>query len=155
MRQFQITHVNRAGRITELPQFQLGRGLSVRPSLTSGVGRPSPTAPTATDQDVSLDATQRLGANTLASLTINTDFAETEVDTRRTNLTRFPLFFAEKRTFLLEGSEIFDYGPGMSEDIRAFHSRSIGLLNEARVPLDAGLKNNGREGHTNFGALVV
>ena len=53
----------------------------------------------------SLDLTQRLDSNVLASLTVNTDFAETEVDTRRTNLTRFPLFFPEKRTFFLEGTD--------------------------------------------------
>ena len=62
----------------------------------------------ATESHPSLDVTQRLGANTLASLTVNTDFAETEVDARQVNLTRFPLFFPEKRTFFLEGADIFD-----------------------------------------------
>jgi uncharacterized protein DUF5916 len=45
---------------------------------------------------------------------LNTDFAEHEVDTRRTNLTRFALFFPEKRTFFLEGADIFSFGPGLS-----------------------------------------
>ncbi len=69
-------------------------------------------------RDVSLDVNQRVGANALASLTVNTDFAETEVDTRRTNLTRFPLVFPEKRTFFLEGSDIFDFGLGTGDDVR-------------------------------------
>ena len=155
VRQFQITHVNRAGRLAGLPQFHLGRGLSVRPSITAGVGQPSPIADRTSDAELSLDATQRIGANTLSSLTINTDFADTEVDTRRTNLTRFPLFFPEKRTFFLEGSDIFEFGLGTSTDVRAFHSRRIGLLAQREVPLNAGLKLNGREGSTNFGALVV
>ena len=85
---------------------------------------------------------------------MNTDFAETEVDTRRTNLTRFPLLFPEKRTFFLEGSDIFDFGLGLgsssgsSGDVIPFFSRRIGLLGGREVPLDAGVKIAGREGAT-------
>lgn len=154
-RQFQITHVNRAGLLSGLPQFQLGRGLSIRPSLAGGTRQSSPLADVETDAALSLDATQRIRANMLASLTINTDFGETDVDTRRTNLTRFPLFFPEKRTFFVEGSDIFQFGLGTGDDVRAFQSRRIGLLSSREVPLDAGLKINGREGSSNFGALVV
>ena len=154
-RQFQLTHVNRAGLLEELPRFHLGWGLSVRPSLSGGVRQSSPLADVETDAQLSLDATQRVRANTLASLTVNTDFGETEVDTRRTNLTRFPLFFPEKRTFFVEGSDIFQFGLGTGNDVLAFHSRRLGLLSQREVPLTAGLKLNGREGSTNFGALVV
>ena len=155
VRDYKITHVSRAGRLTALPRFDLGLGLSVRPALTAGAGQPAPNARVERDADVSLDVTQRLGANTLASLTANTDFAETEVDTRRTNLTRFPLVFPEKRTFFLEGSDLFTFGLGLNDDVRPFFSRRIGLLENREVPLIAGLKVNGREGNTNFGALVV
>ncbi|HEU4994419.1 MAG TPA: DUF5916 domain-containing protein [Gemmatimonadaceae bacterium] len=155
MRQFQITHVNRAGLLGGLPPFELGRGLSFRPSLTTGARRALAEAGTVTDAAASLDASQRIRGNTLASLTVNTDFGETEVDTRRTNLTRFPLFFPEKRTFFVEGSDIFQFGLGTGDDVRAFHSRRIGLLSEREVPLNAGVKITGRERSTNFGALVV
>jgi hypothetical protein len=155
VRDYKVTHVSRAGLLTGLPAFDLGLGLSVRPSLTAGTGKPGPNARTETDADASLDVTQRLGANTLASLTINTDFAETEVDTRRTNLTRFPLVFPEKRTFFLEGSDIFAFGLGTNDDVRPFFSRRVGLLANREVPLVGGLKVNGREHSTNFGALVV
>ena len=154
-RNYKVTHVGRAGLLTGLPAFDLGKGLSVRPAFTASTGKPAPNAQTEGDADVSLDATQRLGANTLASLTVNTDFAETEVDTRRTNLTRFPLIFPEKRTFFLEGSDIFAFGLGTGDDVRPFFSRRIGLLNNVEVPLDVGLKVNGRERSTNFGALIV
>ena len=103
----------------------------------------------------SLDVTQRLGANLLSSLTVNTDFAETEVDTRRTNLTRFPLFFEEKRTFFLEGSDIFSFGLGLDEDVIPFHSRRIGLVAGQEIPIIAGGKINGRIDDTNVGALVA
>src|SRR4051812_26210280 len=154
-RNYKVTHVGRAGLLTGLPVFDLGKGLSVRPAVTASAGRSSPNVHTEGDADVSLDATQRLGANTLASLTVNTDFAETEVDTRRTNLTRFPLIFPEKRTFFLEGSDIFAFGLGTGDDVRPFFSRRVGLLSNLEVPLNAGLKVNGREHATNFGALVV
>ncbi|HUQ80490.1 MAG TPA: DUF5916 domain-containing protein [Gemmatimonadaceae bacterium] len=154
-RDVKINMTSRAGLLTDVPAFDLGLGLSVRPALTASAGQPAPATSTRTEQDVSLDVTQRLGANTLASLTVNTDFAETEVDTRRTNLTRFPLVFPEKRTFFLEGSDVFDFGLGASDDVRAFFSRRIGLLSQREVPLDAGLKINGRQGGTSYGALVV
>ena len=63
----------------------------------------------------SLDVFQRLGQNVTAMATLNTDFAETEVDTRKDPTSPgFPTFFPEKRTFFLEGSDIFDFGIGMS-----------------------------------------
>ncbi|MFL5583073.1 MAG: DUF5916 domain-containing protein [Gemmatimonadaceae bacterium] len=154
-RDYKVTQTFRAGRLTSLPAFDLGVGLSLRPALTAGGGHPAPRADAEGDADASLDATQRLGANTVASLTVNTDFAETEVDTRRTNLTRFPLVFPEKRTFFLEGSDIFDFGLGLRDDVRPFFSRRVGLLNGAEVPLRVGGKVSGRQGGANFGALVV
>ena len=111
VRQYRLTLTSRAGLLTDLPDFALGRGLSVRPSLTAGGGVPAPSASLDGKFHPSLDITQRLGANVTASFTTNTDFAETEVDTRQTNLTRFPLFFPEKRTFFLEGIDIFQFGP--------------------------------------------
>jgi hypothetical protein len=155
VRDVKIGMSSRAGILADVPTFDLGAGLSVRPSATAGAGIASPGAGWDASRDVSLDATQRLGANSLVSLTVNTDFAETEVDTRRTNLTRFPLVFPEKRTFFLEGSDIFDFGLGTSDDLRPFFSRRIGLLGDAEVPLDVGLKVNGREGGTSIGALAV
>lgn len=154
-RDTKINMTSRAGLLQGLPDFQLGLGLSVRPGGTTELGRETAGASTEKDASISLDATQRLGANTLAQLTLNTDFAETEVDTRRTNLTRFPLVFPEKRTFFLEGSDYFDFGLGTGDDVRAFFSRRIGLLSGREVPLTAGLKVNGRESATRFGALLV
>ena len=94
------------------------------------------------------DVTQLLGSGSIASLTANTDFAETEVDARQTNLTRFPLFFPEKRTFFLEGSDIFQFGLGTGRDVLPFFSRRIGLV--------AGIaKRPGEGGHRRHGQGVV
>jgi len=154
-RQFRVTQTSRAGRLTDLPDFVLGLGLTVRPSITAGGGIPAARAPVSGDSQPSLDVTQRVGANVLSSLTVNTDFAETEVDTRRTNLTRFPLFFPEKRTFFLEGADIFSFGLGLDEDVIPYFSRRIGLVADTHVPIMAGGKINGRAGQTSFGGLAV
>jgi len=150
-----VTQTSQAGLLAGLPRFDLGLGLTVRPSLTGGGARDSVGAVVRDESHASLDVTQRIGANALASLTVNTDFAETEVDARQVNLTRFPLFFPEKRTFFLEGSDIFAFGPGIGEDVIPFFSRRIGLLEGRRVPIDAGGKLNGRWGGTSFGGLAV
>jgi len=153
---YKVYRTSGAGLLTGLPEFDLGLGLSVRPSLVGGFQNPAPAAATDGTFDPSLDVTQRLGSNLLASLTVNTDFAETEVDTRQTNLTRFPLFFPEKRTFFLQGGDIFQFGSGIStETLVPFFSRRIGLVADQQVPILAGLKTNGRIGRTSLGALVV
>jgi hypothetical protein len=154
-RQYQVTQTSRAGLITGLPEFALGLGLTIRPALTTGGGVPAPDVEVDGTFQPSLDLTQRLGANVLASLTVNTDFAETEVDTRRTNLTRFPLFFPEKRTFFLEGDDIFSFGLGLNQDVLPYFSRRIGLVGGREVPILAGTKINGRAGDTSFGGVVV
>ena len=154
-RQYQVTQTSRAGLVTGLPEFNLGRGLTIRPSVTTGGGVPAPSEDLEGEFQPSLDVTQRLGANVIASITANTDFAETEVDTRRTNLTRFPLFFPEKRTFFLEGDDIFTFGLGLNQDVLPYFSRRIGLVGGQEVPIIAGTKVNGRAGNTNFGGLVV
>src|SRR5439155_16161210 len=150
-----IEQVSRAGLLDSLPEFSLGLGLSVRPAAVMGGGHPGPDTDLDGTAKPSLDVTQRLGVNLLGSATVNTDFAETEVDTRRTNFTRFPLFFPEKRTFFLEGKDIFECGPNLGEDVIPFFSRRIGLLEGTTVPLRIGAKLNGRAEQTNFGALLT
>ena len=80
---------------------------------------------------------KNLTPNLNASLTVNTDFAETEVDSRQINLTRFPLFYPEKRAFFLEGAGVFDVAGlgGHHTDLLAFFSRRIGLFEGHQVPI--------------------
>ncbi|MDH3497958.1 MAG: carbohydrate binding family 9 domain-containing protein, partial [Gemmatimonadota bacterium] len=158
-RDIKVTQMSRAGVLTELPAFSPGLGLTIRPATTAGVAYEGAAVDdTRGTFHPSVDVLQRLGSLT-ALASINTDFAETEVDTRRTNLTRFPLFFEEKRTFFLEGSDIFDFGLGLrsfrSPDLVPFFSRRIGLFQGTEVPVWVGGKLNGRVGATNVGALLT
>lgn len=143
---------SRAGLLTNLPDFTYGLGLTIRPSLISDLNKIGE-AKSTHKLDPTLDITQRFSPNTVGTLTFNTDFAETEVDTRQTNLTRFPLFFPEKRAFFLEGADIFEFGFGLGRSIIPFFSRRIGLYSNNEVPILAGGKINGRAGKTAFGAL--
>jgi len=158
-RDAKIAQTIRAGYLTDLPHFDTGLGLTVRPAVVFGGEKEGEDGSWEGSFEPSLDVFQRLGQNVQAMATLNTDFAETEVDTRRTNLTRFPLFFPEKRTFFLEGSDIFDFGIGMSShyhsDVVPFFSRRIGLYEGEAVPLRAGGKISGKAGNTNFGGLVT
>jgi hypothetical protein len=152
---YEIYQTSQAGLLTNLPNFDLGTGLSIRPAVHAGGERSAGEDSTFT-RDISLDVTQKLGANLLGSLTVNTDFAETEVDARETNLTRFEILFPEKRAFFLEGADIFEFGLGLEEVMIPFFSRRIGLGEDGiEIPINAGGKLNGRIGNTNVGALVV
>jgi hypothetical protein len=147
---------SRAGLLTNLPAFNYGVGMNLRPSIVSRLTKNGPDAKSNFELEPSLDASQRIGPNVLATITLNTDFAETEVDTRQTNLTRFPLFFPEKRTFFLEGSDIFEFGFGTGNStVLPFFSRRIGLYGSQAIPILAGGKINGRIGKTAFGGLGV
>jgi hypothetical protein len=81
----------------------------------------------------------------------------TEADDRQINLTRFPLFFPEKRAFFLEGAGVFDVAGlgGYGVDLLPFFSRRIGLLRGEQVPIMAGGKLTGRQGAYNIGVLDV
>jgi hypothetical protein len=152
-RDYEFPQSSRAGLLTDLPEFRLGVGLSVRPAGVAKYGRPDPASKTDVDLEASLDATQRLAPALLLSLTVNTDFSDTEVDYRRNNLTRFPLFFPEKRSFFLEGSEIYEFGLGLGTDVIPFYSRRIGLVDGRQVPLELGGKLSGRLDETGVYAL--
>ena len=155
----EIFQVNRAGLLTNLPTLQVGRGLTIRPAAIGNVSRPDPAAQSEFVGDWALDATQRVG-NLNLSATYNTDFGETEADARQTNLTRFEILFPEKRTFFLEGSDIFEFGLGLEDAaLQPFYSRRIGLVSPEgdaeKIPILLGGKLNGRVHNTNLGAMAV
>jgi len=108
-----------------------------------------------TDGDVGLDVGWAMTGQLSGVLTMNTDFAETEVDTRQINLTRFPLFYPEKRYFFVEGANQFTFGPNLGSDFVPFFSRRVGLVGGGTVPLDIGAKVIGRQGPWGIGALTV
>ncbi|HZS96805.1 MAG TPA: DUF5916 domain-containing protein [Terriglobales bacterium] len=150
--------LSRTGTLSGVGELQQGRGIEISPY---GIGKTkdfygqSPRTWQATaGGEVTWKATPQLAT----VFTLNTDFAETEVDTRQINLTRFPLFFPEKRAFFLEGANQYDFGLGLggeSPQFIPFFSRQVGLLDGEQIPINAGIKLNGRVGKWNLAVLDV
>ena len=163
--QTQFFQVSEAGEITNLENMEQGVGLDVRPFIAqrwfhSGLdgndvirGKPG------------LDMFYNLTPSLRLTTTVNTDFGETEVDARQINLTRFSIFFPEKRSFFLQDAGVFNFAttgidqpggiPSAGAEIFPFFSRRVGLLRGQEVPIDYGLKLTGRAGRTEIGVLNV
>ena len=106
--------------------------------------------------DAGIDAKWGLTDNLAADLTYNTDFAQVEADEQQVNLTRFSLFFPEKREFFLENQGVFSAGGGASGDVPTlFYSRRIGLRNGLAVPLIGGGRLTGRVGPYVIGLIDI
>jgi hypothetical protein len=134
-----------------------GLGITFRPyglaSLLSESGWAATGASTERKVDGGFDLYKNFTPNFVGVVSYNMDFAETEADERRINLTRFPLFFPEKRMFFLEGSEVFNFSSSIS--FTPFISRSIGLVGGRQIPVVFGSKLYGKIGRTNLAALDV
>ena len=145
-----------AGTLTGLSNLSQGLGLEVKPYITGTRNMRQPSGEEHSidkSVDAGFDVSYSFTPSVRASLTINTDFAETEVDQRRVNLTRFPLRFPEQRDFFLEGSGIFSFVP--ASGVEPFFSRRIGLVGGQPVPITGGLRILGREGNTNMGLYQI
>jgi len=147
--------LQRAGRLDGVGALRQGRGLSFSPYGLVRSEIDFETDERTVEGEAGGDLTWNFTGDLTGYLTINPDFAETEVDSRQVNLTRFPLFFPEKRAFFLEGSDIFEFGPGVGRDFIPFFSRRMGLYEGERVPLLGGAKLLGRTGRWMVAALAV
>ena len=153
-----LTRMSNAGRVNGIDDISQGIGLDLKPFALGAAGNaPGRGTPdTSSDFDFGLDAFYNVTPALRANVSINTDFAETEVDQRRVNLTRFPLFFEEKRDFFLEGSGFFDFSREPDEAVVPFFSRRIGLDDRGiQQPIDVGAKLTGQQGAFDVGFLQV
>jgi hypothetical protein len=137
-----------------------GRPLYVSPYVLAGAGRESElnaaeTAYAEEDdfpRDIGLDVKYNLTSNLTLDLTANTDFAQVEADNQEVNLTRFSLFFPEKRQFFQERAGLFDFGLGGPN--RVFNSRNIGLDEDGNaVRILGGARLVGRIGEWDVGVI--
>ena len=163
--QTQFFQVSEAGEITNLENIEQGIGLDVRPFIAQRWFHSGPTGNDVVRGKPGLDLFYNLTPSLRLSTTVNTDFGETEVDDRQINLTRFSIFFPEKRSFFLQDAGVFNFAttgidqpggiPSPGAEIFPFFSRRVGLLRGQEVPIDYGLKLTGRAGRTEIGVLNV
>ena len=156
-----------SGRAIGLRGMDQGRGLDVVPSVSISDIKEFHPGSSTSRLDPSLDVFYRLTPGLNGSLTINTDFSATEVDDRQVNLTRFGLFFPEKRDFFLQDASAFEFGGigsqtftqlsrVLDQNARPFFSRRIGLSRSGQpVDLNYGAKLSGRVGPWTLGSLAI
>lgn len=143
------------GELRNVKGASTGLGLDITPFGLAGGTRTWTGSTPSTNRtiDAGGDVSYAFTPSLRTALTVNTDFAEVEVDQRRVNLTRFPLRFPEKRDFFLEGSSVFEFAPASAQ--YPFFSRRIGLEEGSPIPILAGARMNGRIGPYNVGFFQV
>jgi hypothetical protein len=160
-----------AGTATGFNNLEQGLGLDIVPSISLREQKLYSPSVSESENEPSLDVFYKLTPGLNAALTINTDFSATEVDDRQVDLSRFSLFFPEKRDFFLSDADIFEFGrlgaittfgegPTFSrpslENGRPFFSRRLGLSASGEpVDIEYGGKLSGRIGRWNLGTLAI
>ena len=142
------------GRLVGLQGMSQGIGLEAVPyAVTNWKNVPTEPDPTTYPSDIGLDVNYNVTPSLRAGVSVNTDFAEAEVDQRRLNLTRFPLRFPEQRDFFLEGSGVFTFAP--SSGVEPYFSRRIGLLEGEQIPINYAARLGGQTGRYELGFMHV
>lgn len=149
-----LAAVSQYGTLTGIKDINRGKNIEIKPYIIGGAQE---TRPDLANEETNVEYTEDLGvdikygisSNLTLDLTVNTDFAQVESDNVQLNLTRFNLFFPEKREFFLERSGLFEHGNLRST--QTYFSRRIGLTNE----ILAGARMTGQVGKTSIGALNI
>ena len=134
------------------------RNLEVKPYAVAELTTDQAASPRISNDaagELGLDVKYGITQNLTADFTYNTDFAQVEADELQVNLTRFSLFFPEKREFFLENRRTFDFGGGGGDTPILFYSRRIGVQDNRVVPIQAGGRMTGRVGGFDLGLLHI
>ena len=151
--------VSAYGALTGMDRAEPGGRFKLKPFAVSGLTDGEQVEREAV-LDGGLDAKIALGSNLNLDLTVNTDFAQVEADEQQVNLTRFELFFPEKREFFLENAGLFEVGeknrPFDPKETVLFFSRRIGLSEDGDIlPIRGGARITGKIGRTDVGAFHI
>jgi hypothetical protein len=164
-----VFRVSMYGDLVGIEAPSPGLNLEVKPFVTSRINTDRVVAPPVENDwlaDAGVDVKYAVTQNLALDVTVNTDFAQVEVDEQQVNLTRFNLLFPEKREFFLEGRGVYDFGvarlgssgPGGGGNGAAptlFYSRRIGLQGSAPVQVLAGGRLTGKVGPFDVGLLSI
>ncbi len=158
-RPYRSSRVSLAGEVDGMSGIRQGRNLYVKPYLSAPLLRREEDDVDFLP-DVGFDVKYGLTPSLTLDLTVNTDFAQVEADEQQINLTRFSLFFPEKREFFLENANIFEFGRPFRgfravRDLIPFFSRRIGLSDRELVPILGGVRLSGTAGKYRVGVLSI
>ncbi|MBI4442389.1 MAG: carbohydrate binding family 9 domain-containing protein [Acidobacteria bacterium] len=153
-RRYSLLHVSSAGELQGLENVEPGKNLKIKPYVLGGVQQFAAKG-TEGDFDGGADIKYGVTPSLTLDLTLNTDFSHVEADTQQVNLTRFPLFFPEKREFFLENFGMFQFGALRGREALLFHSRNIGLESGEPVPILGGVRLSGRAGPYYLGLMDI
>lgn len=149
-----LAAISQYGVLKGLKNIRRGKNIEIKPYIIMGADKNRPNLEEKqTDNNFNMDAgvdfKYSIASNLTLDLTVNTDFAQVEADNVQVNLTRFSLFFPEKREFFLERSGLFEHGN--SRSTQTFFSRRIGLSNQ----ILAGARMTGQVGPVSIGLLNI
>ncbi len=152
-RAFDLQRVSLAGDMRGV-EAKFHRSLQIVPFIAGGIQQDFTQDPAVKKYrpEVGMDVKYTLTSSLTLDLTVNTDFAQVEVDEEQVNLTRFDLFFPEKRPFFLENSGYFTVGT--PQEVELFFSRRIGIDESGfQIPILGGARVSGKHGRYNIGFL--
>ncbi len=170
-----ISKISLAGTLAGLENLRPGRNLKIKPYVSGGSTqvRTDPLASASTmrltqslgrikDYDGGVDVKYGVGQSLIFDGTYHTDFAQVEVDQQQVNLTRFSLFFPEKRDFFIENAGLYGFGGGSgssnstSGNLSPFYSRTIGLSAAGTpIPIVGGARLSGKVSGYDIGVLAM
>jgi len=152
LRIYGLERISQGGQLTDMREIGSGRLLVIKPYGLTGF-RSVSGAGTRALHSAGGDLKYGIRSGLVANLTVNTDFADADVDPQQINLTPFRIFIPEKRPFFLENSGTFQFSD--REDTTLFFSRQIGIdpVSGQQVPLDVGAKLTGSLGRFDVGLL--
>ena len=156
-RQFSNYKISYGGRLTGIRNVRSGRNIQIKPFLTGAFSNLRfPTVDRRWDGDGGIDAKVGIGTSLALDMTVHTDFSQVEADEQQINLTRFSLFFPEKREFFLENQGAFRIGDLTGRTLIPFFSRRIGLSAAGEpIPIFGGARLTGRQGDYTLGLLNI
>ena len=156
-RQFINYKISYGGRLTGIRNVRPGRNIQIKPFLTGAFSNLRfPTVDRRWDGDGGIDAKVGVGTSLALDMTVHTDFSQVEADEQQINLTRFSLFFPEKREFFLENQGAFRIGDLQGRTLIPFFSRRIGLSARGEpIPIVGGARLTGRQGDYTVGLLNI
>jgi hypothetical protein len=162
---YDLQRVSMAGTVEGLRGVRPGMNLRFKPYAASASNTLAGSR-TRGDFDAGIDVKYGVTSGLVWDFTVNTDFSQVEADEQQVNLTRFSLFFPEKRDFFLENSGIFQFGGGGGQfggmgginrsEMQLFFSRRIGLADSGEaIPILGGTRLTGRQGAYSIGVLNI